>query len=280
VAEPAAVRGEAGAGGAPAGGAFVLQLPVFEGPLDLLLHLLDQQQLDITEVSLLAVTEQYLAHLRAAERLNIDALAEFVSVGARLLLLKSRALLPRDPDAPAAAADEESDPAALVAALVEYRRYKQAAEHLRTLDAGHHRSYRRVAAPPELPLPLGLTGVTAGALAELVRQALERVPAEPAAARPGVVPRERVRLADRVAALAERVEREGRVSFRSLVAGAATRVAVIVEFLAVLELIKARFLEARQAAAFGDIELLRLAEAAGAAEAAADAAAEAAIVDA
>src|SRR5438477_232358 len=77
---------------------FVLQLSVFEGPLDLLLHLLDEQQLDITEVSLLAVTEQYLAHLRNTDHLNLDALGEFITVGARLLLLKSRALLPRDPD--------------------------------------------------------------------------------------------------------------------------------------------------------------------------------------
>ena len=235
---------------------FVLQLAAFEGPLDLLLHLLDQQRLDITEVSLLAVTEQYLAHLRAGEVVDLDALSEFIAVGARLLLLKSRALLPRDPSEEPIAGDDDEDPAALVARLQEYRRFKEAAEFLRALEVEHRQGYRRAATPPELPLPPGLDGVTLPTLVSLLQQALDRVPAPRPA--PAVMPRERVRLADRVAALAARLEREGRVSFRALVVSAATRIDVIVEFLAVLELIKARFLEARQAEAFGDIELVRV----------------------
>ncbi|MBM4415064.1 MAG: segregation/condensation protein A [Chloroflexi bacterium] len=244
------------AAAAEAGEQFVLQLAAFEGPLDLLLHLLDEQQLDITEVSLLAVTKQYLAHLRAGEQLDLDALAEFIAVGARLLLLKSRALLPRDPSEEPVAGEDEADPLALVARLQEYRRFKEAAEFLRALELEHRHGYRRAAAPPELPPAPGLEGVTLTALVLLLQQALERVPAP--RPEPAVVPRERVRLADCIAALAERVAREGRVSFRALIGGATTRVKVIVEFLAVLELIKARVLEARQTEAFGDIELVRV----------------------
>jgi segregation and condensation protein A len=239
-----------------ANGGFVLQLPVFEGPLDLLLHLLEERQLDITEVSLLAVTEQYLAHLRDTEHINLDALSDFISVGARLLLLKSRALLPRDPDAEPLSAEDEADPAALLAALQEYRRFRQAAEHLRALDEERRTVYRRGAPPPELPLPSGLDGVTLASLMELFREVLERTPEEKEPRRR--VARERVRLADRVKALVDLLDVEGETSFRKLISGAESRVAVIVEFLAVLELIKVRYLEARQSEAFGDIDLVKV----------------------
>ena len=235
--------------------AFVLQLPAFEGPLALLLHLLEQQELDITEVSLLAVTEQYLAHLRDTDRLNLDALAEFITVGARLLLLKSRALLPRDPDEAPPATDDEDDPANLVRALQEYRRFKQAAEHLRMLEAEHRTGYRRSAPPPELPLPPGLDGVTLASLVDLFKQALTRVPDDrPARA----IPRPRVRLADRMRALVDQLDRDGRTSFLALIGDAPTRTSVVVEFLAVLELIKVGYLAAEQGEVFGDIDLVRL----------------------
>ncbi len=81
----------------------VVRTPVFEGPLDLLLHLIESQELDITTVSLLEVTDQYLAALRSGESLDLRALADFVAIGARLLFLKSRALLPRT--------EEEQEPA-------------------------------------------------------------------------------------------------------------------------------------------------------------------------
>jgi segregation and condensation protein A len=236
-------------------GAFVLQLPVFEGPLALLLHLLEQEELDITEVSLRLVTEQYLAHLRDADRLNLDKLAEFIGVGARLLLLKSRALLPRDPEDAPVTLDDEDDPENLVRALQEYRRFKQAAEHLRSLEAEHRTAYRRSAPPPELPLPPGLEGVTLASLVELFTQVLTRVPEDrPARA----IPRPRVRLADRIRGLVERLDRDGRASFLSLLGDAPTRTSVIVEFLAVLELIKVRYLAAEQGEVFGDIDLVRL----------------------
>jgi len=241
---------------AEAQGGFVLQLPVFEGPLDLLLHLLDEHRLDITEVSLLAVTEQYLAHLREADRVNADALVEFISVGARLLLMKSRALLPRDPEAAPPDEEDEEDPANLVRALQEYRRFKQAADYLRALEEQHRTAYRRSAPPPELPLPPGLEGVTLQALAELFRKVLERVPEERPSARP--TPRPRVRLQDRIRSLVARLEQSGQLSFLALLGEAPTRISVIVDFLAVLELIKVRYLRAEQGEAFGDINLVRL----------------------
>ncbi len=241
----------------PAG--IVLHLPAFDGPLDLLLHLIEREDLDITAVSLLAVAEQYLAQLRSAESINMAALSDFVAMGARLLLLKSRALLPRE-DVPDDGAVEEdaADPEALVAALQEYRRYKQAAQHLGTLQEEHRAGYRRAAAPPELPLPTGLETVSLDGLMNLFKSVLERLP--PEEVRPAVR-REPIRLRDRIARLVGRLDAAGQTSFLALIGEARSRVEVVVDFLAVLELIKARYLEATQEESFGDIHLRRMADA-------------------
>ena len=240
--------------GAEAAADFVLRLPTFEGPLDLLLHLIERQELDITDLSVMAVAEQYLGYLRSGEQISLSALATFVAMGARLLLLKSRALLPGDRTEDAER-DEDGDAAGLVTALQEYRRYKRAADHLRRLEDDHRTAYRREAEPPQTQLPTGLDSVTLDALAGVFRNALERLP-EPA--EQTEIARDPVRLADRVALLTGALERDGRISFRELVTRASTRLEVIVDFLAVLELIKARFLETRQSDAFGDIELVRI----------------------
>lgn len=247
---------DAAASADPTGDGITLRLDRFEGPLDLLLHLIEQRDLDITEVSLLAVTEQYLAQLRSAETINMSALSDFVAVGARLLLLKSRALLPREDEVDEEGAEEDAaDPEALLAALQEYRRYKQAADYLAGLQEEHRVGYRRAAAPPELPLPTGLQGVSIERLTNLFRGVLERLPVEDQ--RPAVR-REPIRLRDRIARLVGRLDVAGQASFLDLIGGAQTRVEVVVDFLAVLELIKAHYLEASQDEAFGDIRLVRL----------------------
>lgn len=235
--------------------AFKLNVPLpdgkFEGPLDLLLHLIERNELDVTEVSLLEVTEQYLGYLRAAEEINLGALADFVAIGARLLLLKSRALLPVEDEE---IEFEEDDPEDLVKALREYRRFKEAAAFLRERDQGHQ-TYRREVPPPEVTLPTGLDRVTLDSLVDVLREVMERLPEEEPA---GTVVAERVRLRDRLRGLVDLLEREQRTSFRQLVEHATSRVTVIVDFLAVLELIKSRYLEATQSERFGDIDLVKI----------------------
>lgn len=259
-APPEAVPGtdapEAAPGASPEGGdggddAIRLQLPVFEGPLDLLLHLIERNELDVTAVSLLAVTEQYMEQLRRTDRINVAALADFIAVGARLLLLKSRALLPHDEEA--AVGEDDGEAADLLDALREYRRFKEAAEFLRDRDRGHA-TYRRQATPPKVTLPTGLDTVTLDSLTELLREVLARMPEEEPA---GEVRRDPVRLRDRMRLVVDRLERDGRTSFRALVESATSRTVVIVDFMAVLELIKSRYLAARQSEAFGDIDLVK-----------------------
>jgi segregation and condensation protein A len=236
---------------------FALQLDVFEGPLDLLLHLIDREEMDITAVSLVQVTDQYLAYIRAGEQIDARALAEFIAIGARLLLLKSRALLPRP------RLDEEGEEDVgddLVRRLLEYRRFKEVAAGLREIEEEGRRAYPRQAPPTGIPLPTGLDGVTLDRLMSIFQEILARKPVEEPMEQ-GEVERHEVTVEQKTEELSRKLERDKRVSFRSFISDCRTRMEVIVSFFAVLELIKAIKLEAEQDGSFGDIQLVAVAPA-------------------
>jgi segregation and condensation protein A len=232
--------------------AFALQLDVFEGPLDLLLHLIDREEMDITAISLVQVTDQYLAYIRAGDQIDARALAEFIAIGARLLLMKSRALLPRP------RLDEEGEEDVgddLVRRLLEYRRFKEVAAGLREIEEEGLRAYPRQAPPTGIPLPTGLDGTTLDRLMSIFQEVLARKPDEEPIEQ-GEVERHEVTVEQKTEQLSRKLEREKRVSFRSFISDCGTRMEVIVSFFAVLELIKAIKLEAEQDASFGDIQLV------------------------
>jgi len=233
--------------------AFQLRLPVFEGPLDLLLYLIEREELDITAVSLVQVTDQYLTYLRAGEQIDAAALAEFIAIGAKLIFLKSRALLPR----PVTATDEEDEDLGedLVRRLRDYRRFKEVAAALREREESGLRAYPRLAPATGLPLPTGLDGVSLDLLLRLFQQALERQP-ESAEPEVGVVERREITVEQKVAELADALVLRRRVSFRAFISECRSRIEVVVSFMAVLELIKGLRLRAEQNAPFGDIDLL------------------------
>lgn len=233
---------------------FELKLPVFEGPLDLLLHLIEREDLDITTVSLVQVTDQYLSHLREGD-VNAAALADFIAVGARLLFLKSKALLPRGPEREDDIVSEEGGED-LTSLLMEYRQLREVATYFEEIEELGRRSYAREGGPPtkQIPLPMGLGDVTLEALANifqetLARQAAEQPPRE-------TIEREKVTVADKIKLINERLKAEGRVSFAELMESCRSRVEVIVQFLAVLELIKSQTIRARQDSPFADILLV------------------------
>ena len=234
-------------------GDFQLRLPVFEGPLDLLLYLIERDELDITAVSLVQVTNQYLSYLRSGEQIDATALAEFIVVGARLLYLKSRALLPRPP------VDEELEEEDLgedlVRRLREYQRFKEAAGHLRAIEEQGLRAYPRIAPVANVPLPTGLDGVTLDLLSSIFQEVLERQPEEEPE---GVIERQEVTVEQKVAELSERLKRRSRLSFRAFISACRSRIEVIVAFMAVLELVKGLQVRAEQDALFGDISLVAL----------------------
>lgn len=229
---------------------YSIELPVFAGPLDLLLHLIDRQELDITAVSLSKVTAQYLEQVQLLKEDRIEELIDFLVVGARLALIKSRALLPQEPVL--ADDDEEEDPAqALVRQLLRYRQFKEAAKYLGQRENDGLRTYLRVAPPPKLESKLDLSGVSVAALTQAVLAALERsttLEESVSVARPRTLT-----IQGQIERLRYRVRGGTGVPFSSLMSPEATRAEIAVTLLAVLELIKRREIQALQESMFGPI---------------------------
>ncbi|MER3544305.1 MAG: hypothetical protein C4311_06790 [Chloroflexota bacterium] len=225
-----------------------VQLPVFEGPLDLLLYLIERQELDITQVSLARVTDQYLEYLQRMEERRAGELAEFLVIAAKLLLIKSRALLPQPPPPPEPG--EEDVGKELVRQLAAYKRFKEVAAALRQREEEGWRSFVRLA-PPKIEPPLELH-LALDELVALVRQALAIEPETPPVGRVGPPP-QRISLEERLVAVEAAVTQAGRLTFRALLSEAASRLEIIVTLLAVLELLKRQRIRVEQASLFGEI---------------------------
>jgi segregation and condensation protein A len=239
----------------PAAEPWRVRLEVFEGPLDLLLTLVQRQALDITTVALARVTDQYLRYLATLEALDAGALAAFCEVAATLLLLKSRALLPRPPEPEP---DELAEAEALAERLRQYRRVRQAAAALGEREAQGLRAFVRQAPPPELPPKLEAGEVSPDDLARAFAAALAEAAkvAPPEVGGPAAPPPPRLRLVDRLQALHTLLTARGRVTFREALLGAQpTREYIVVSFLAVLELLRRRLIRATQPELFGEIVL-------------------------
>lgn len=240
--------------------AYQVQLEVFEGPLDLLLHLIEHNELDITTVSLARVTDQYLAYLRLIEERRPDDIAEFLSVAARLLLIKSRALLPKPPPL---LQEEEDIGEDLVRQLREYRRFKQIAEVLRQRDQdGLHMHPRTVPATRFLKLEpkLDLDGTSLDDLIGALRGLLQETEVDDQLS---VVPL-KVTIGQKIQEIDKLLHARRTLTFDELFESDTSRLEVIVTLLAVLELIRVRRVQALQDSLFGPISITPLETSTGA----------------
>ncbi len=233
---------------------YQVKLPIFQGPLDLLLHLIKREELDITKISLAQVTDQYLEYISLLEELNAEILADFLVIAAKLLLIKSEMLLPRPPGAPGE--EEEEDVGdELARQLIEYKKFKEAALELREREEMGFRAYVRLAPLPKLERSLlDLEDVSLADLVEAVQLALNVRP--PASSVSEVVTPFTVTVAEKMAFIEERLAKQRRVSFNHLLAQAASRLEIIVTLQAVLELIKLKGIVVQQERLFGEIAIL------------------------
>ncbi len=227
---------------------FPVDLPVYQGPLDLLLQLIEREELDITKVALAQVTDQYLAHVRALEQQNLSDIADFILIAARLLLIKSDALLPRPPER---APGEEDPGEALARQLILYKKYKELSEILRQREAEGLRSYLRTAAPPKADPKLDLSNLTPLDLWQAFNRALSILPDAPSVSEVVIPPRITIR--DKIRRVQLALRTEGHARFFELLKEAQSRVEIMVTFLAILELVKQRRVTAAQEKLFGDI---------------------------
>ena len=230
-----------------------VELPVFNGPLDLLLHLIERQELDITAVSLVQVTGQYLEQVRQLDEAQLEGLIDFISIGARLLLIKSRALLPRPPVLPGGEEEEEDPTEALLRQLRDYKRFKTAAQWLDSRQRHGLRTYLRVAPPPRLEGRLDLSGVDGEVLLAALRAVLARTQTMEqslSVARPRTITIE-----EQLHHLRGRLGRGRPFLFNDVLVNPHDRTEVAVTLLALLELIKRREASAAQSRLFGPIEI-------------------------
>jgi segregation and condensation protein A len=242
----------------PLGAAYPVTLPIFQGPLDLLLQLIEREEMAISEISLVAVTDQYLQTIAQLVEHEPGALADFLVVASKLLYIKSRALLPLP--RPQVEGEEEDASDALIQQLLEYRQFKAVAASLQEREELGLRSYTRLAPLPVLEKQLDLSGVDVARLHALLRRVLQRMPSEPPVPQVKTYP---ITVAEQIEVVREQLRGahrapggEGRVAFVELLGRQATRLEVLVTFLAVLELIKQQEVVAVQDELFGEIGLV------------------------
>ncbi len=230
---------------------YVVELPVFQGPLDLLLHLIEKEELDITRVALAQVTDQYLAYLERMPQRDPAELSAFLVVAAKLLWIKSQALLPRSP---VVDTEQEDDAEDLVRQLQEYKRYKEIARQFQQwVQQGRH-AFGRFAPPPvPTPRPAEIEGATMQALLSALQLRLQEM-ADDETTQPLPVPR-RVTLADKARQIHNLVKERGTVTFHDLLEQAPTREEVVVTLWTVLELFKRRWITVEQEELFGTITI-------------------------
>jgi len=231
---------------------YEVKLDIFEGPLDLLLYLIRKNELDIYNIPMALVTEQYLEHLEMMKALNLDLAGEYLVLAATLIHIKSRMLLPVE-EGPAGPEEEQDPRAELVRQLLEYQAFKEAALSLdrrRMLDRD---VFKRVVPVDEVPdePEEAMMEVSLFELIEAFKQVVGRLDKEDLLE----IDTERISLSDRINEILEELEREKSLSFTDLLKAGRTRKSIIYTLLAILELMKMRVVRAFQSDPFGPIRI-------------------------
>jgi segregation and condensation protein A len=235
---------------------FQVRLENFEGPFDLLLTLISRRKMDVTEVALSQVTDEFISYLKAMDEWDLGKATEFLVVAATLLDLKAARLLP------AAEVEDEEDLALLeardllFARLLQYRAYKLAAAYLAELDRAQSRRHgRAVPLEPRFAglLPEVLIDVSPQQFAAIAAQAMVPRPVPVVATDHIHVPRVSVR--EHIAIMRERLRRSGSATFRALVGDCSMTMEVVARFLGLLELYRDGSVAFEQAAALGELHV-------------------------
>lgn len=227
---------------------YSVQTPIYEGPLDLLLHLIEKAELDITLLSLSLVTDQYLEYMKHLKELNVDEVSGFLIIAAKLVQIKSEYLLPRQP---ITAGDEEFEGEDLARQLLIYKRFKEVAGILEAREAAGLHTYLRLAPSPQLKKKYEfeeLDIVNIHSAAQLIlssgdkREDIESVVKIP-----------KITIRDKLSHITSYLRKFKSGTFRSLLTRESNRVDIVITFLAMLELIKRHLISIQQNELFSEI---------------------------
>ena len=222
--------------------------PVYEGPLDLLLQLIERAELDITRLAIAQVTDQYLEHMHNIQHLEAEEVSAFLVIATKLIQIKSEALLPRPP---VREIGEENPGDALARQLLAYKRYRDIADLLAKRETAGLRTYLRLAPPPRIVGNVDLSGFGLNDLVTTAQAILY-----PPDTRPSlntIVAPIRITIRDQTRNIVRFFKEHGQATFRTMLGGKHSRLEIVVTFIAMLELIKRQFVHAQQDKLFGEI---------------------------
>src|SRR2546429_472314 len=232
---------------------YKVKLEVFEGPLDLLLYLIKQDEISIYDISIERIARQYLEYLQAFKELNIELAGEFIVMAANLIYLKSRSLLPADQQPPDEDADEDDPRWDLIRQLIEYKKFKEAAAELHLRQLEQEKIFARESgASSLLQGPLRLEEVGIFQLINAFQTVIKRIEARQDVQE---IFAERFSVSEKIDIILQRVANNARLRFSDLFGAAVSRVEVVVTFLALLELIRLKQVRALQKNMFEEIEI-------------------------
>ena len=245
-----------------------VKLEVFEGPLDLLLHLIEKNKIDIYDIPIVEITEQYMEYIRAMQEQDMEVMSEFLVMAATLLNIKSKMLLPKE-EAPEE--EETADPRQeLVERLLQYKMYKYASYELsdRQLDAGRM-LFRKESLPKEISdykEPVDTTELLSGLTLQKLHAVFESVmqkqveKIDPIRSKFGRIEKEEVSMSQKMRSVQEFALANRKFEFRSLLEAQHTKMDVVVTFLCILELMKIGRMYIVQESTFDKIEIEYLAD--------------------
>jgi segregation and condensation protein A len=233
---------------------YKVKLEIFEGPLDLLLFLIKRDEIDIYDISIERITRQYLEYLQAFKELNIEIAGEFIVMAANLIYLKSRSLLPVDQQPPDEDAEEDDPRWDLIRQLIEYKKFKEAAAQLHTRELEQERVFTRdggsIPSASEEPIRLGEVGIfqLINAFQNVIKRVQDREDLRQ-------IFGEHFTVSDKIDVILQRVAGDTRLRFSELFGVMASRVEIVVTFLALLELIRLKQVRVTQRSPFDEIEI-------------------------
>lgn len=227
-----------------------VETPVYEGPLDLLLQLIERAELDITKLALAHVTNHFLGYIRQLQTRQAEEVSGFLVIAARLMQIKSEALLPRPPEREPGEEDPSEE---LIQQLLAYKRYKEIANILKDRETQGLRSFLRMAPPPKIEPQLDMEDVTLNELFQAAKRAFELVEEKKPLAT--IVRAPKVTISEKINLIHKTLKDQGRSNFQTLLGKDFSRVDIVVTFLALLELIKRFRIQVVQDSLFSEIEI-------------------------
>lgn len=237
-----------------------VKLETFEGPLELLLHLIEKNKVNIYDIPIVTITEQYIEYIRSMEQEDMNVMSEFLVMAATLLNIKAKMLLPKE----VKEEEEYFDPRLeLVERLIEYKKYKYAAIELKDMQISAQQAYYKAETIPEEVLqykedidPKEVVGdLTLAKLNAIFKEVMKRKvdKIDPVRSKFGKIEKEKISVEDKMNNIAQRIEGLNGIKFRTLLESQSSKLEVVVTFLAILELMKVGKIVIRQKELFDDI---------------------------